>query len=322
MFPVLLTIGPVAISSLGVFSSLAFLFGSFVVWKRAREEHIDDEDIFDIIFVSLFGGIVFGRLLFIIFHLQKFGFDLGKWLSLSYSSEISWVGFLLGGMYMVSRACKKKKLNFFQFLDLSVLGVIVAHILYRFGQFFDGSYLGVQTDLFVGVPFPGVEGRLHPLQLYEILIFLVLYFIIKWLDRRYRLFNWYQDNRGNAKSGFLWHVYVLVVIVLSIGLDFISVRDTTMLMISLRQILLLFIGIGFGISFWMRAGNKINFFATADKLKSSAIRKPLGSEGPARRVRKKIQVGGSLNKKKVEPVRTTREILKSKKKRNFRKSAK
>jgi phosphatidylglycerol:prolipoprotein diacylglycerol transferase len=291
MFPVLFTLGPVAISSLGVFISLAFVFGSFVVWKRAREEHIDDEDVFDILFISLLGGVVGGRLLFVIFHFQRFGFDLSRWLNLSYSNEISWVGFLLGGMYMLSKVCKRKKIEVAQFLDVGVLGVIIAHIFYRFGQFFDGSYLGIVTSLPVGVNFPGVIGARHPLQLYEILVFVVVYFILKFSERRYRLFGWYQDSRGNAKPGFLWHVYVLILIVLSISLDFITDgRDTMLFFISLRQVILLFIGIGFGISFWMRAGNKLKlpliseFFS--DKPEAKPIRKPMASEAPKSRVRK------------------------------------
>ena len=61
MFPVLASIGGVAISSFGVFLLLAFLIGFFVVWRVIRLYDIDPEKIIDLSLIIFLGSIVGAR---------------------------------------------------------------------------------------------------------------------------------------------------------------------------------------------------------------------------------------------------------------------
>jgi len=232
MFPVILSIGPVTVSSLGLFFALAFIFGGFSVWRKAKEEHYEDDDIFDAIFLAFFGGIVGARLLYVLLHFSDFGFSLAKWINLEYSNGFTWLGFLFGVMYVLRLVAKKKKWSFYEFADISVYGIITAHLLIRIGQFLDGSYVGSQTSLPIGLVFPGLEGRRHPLPLYEIAILLFIYFLIKWLDKHYRLFTWYQNSRGEANPGFLWLTYLAFFSLFQFLFDYMAVREPVFWMFS------------------------------------------------------------------------------------------
>ena len=287
MFPVIASFGPFTISSLGLMMALAFLVGSFEIWKKSKEEHYEDDDIFDIIFLTFFGGLISGRLFHIMFHFSDFGFDLSKWLNLGYSNQISWLGFLFGLMYVLFLIHKRKKFNYFEFLDLSVFGMVLVHILIRIGQFLDGSYLGSVTSLPVGLIFPGETVARYPIQLFEVVILIGLFFYLKWLSSHYRLFSWYQDSRGKAHSGFLWLSYMVVVCVMFILFDFISERDVVLWIISIRQVIASLMLTVVLIMFWIRAGNKVelplisSIFNGTDDLKP--IRRPRDSVSNRRR---------------------------------------
>ncbi|MGI5827490.1 MAG: prolipoprotein diacylglyceryl transferase [Patescibacteria group bacterium] len=292
MFPVILAIGPITISSLGLFLTLAFFFGGFSVWRRAKEEHYEDDDIFDVIFLSFFGGIVGARLLHIFLNFPDFRFYLSRWFSLAYSNQFSWLGFLIGMMYVLFLLAKKRKWKFYEFADISVLGLISAQILLLIGQFLDGSYVGKQTGLPWGLEFPGLEGKRHPLPLYEIGILLVIYFLIKWLDKRYRLFSWYQNNRGEANPGFLWLTYLAIFSVSQFLIDYVSIRTTVFWIFSSYQIFLFFFILYIWLSFWVQAGNKISlpFQKKTSTAKSETspepIRPPIAELKPRARERR------------------------------------
>jgi phosphatidylglycerol:prolipoprotein diacylglycerol transferase len=280
MFPVVVAFGPFTISSIGLFIALAFVMGSFEIWKRAKEEHYEDSDIFDIVFLTFLGGLIGGRLFHILYNFGDFGFDIGRWLNLAYSNQIAWLGFVVGVMYMLYLVYKRKKFSYFEFLDVSVFGVIVAQVLVRVGQFLDGSYLGSVTVWPIGLHFPGVEGGRFPVQLIEVVVLIGLFFYLRWLNKHYRLFSWYQDSRGKAHPGFLWLVYMGSLCVLYFGLDFITERETVLWMFSVRQFVCVVLAGVVWLMFWLRSGRRINTSFLSNLVDSDdvkPIRKPRSS---------------------------------------------
>lgn len=254
-----MSLGPITISSIGFFLFLSFLLGSFLFWRKAKEEHFDDADIFDLIFLTLIVGIIGARLFYILINLDKFGFNIGRWFNLNFDNGFSWLGFLIGYMYVLKGVCKHKKWNFFEIADLSVFGIVLGQIFYRFGQFLDGSYLGKTTNLPIGFIFPGQNIARHAVTLYEILFLIILYLILKKFEKSYRFFSWYQTDRGEARAGFLWLSYLLTLVGFNIGLDFLfETRTLIFWVISLNQIILILILIAIIFTFWLRAGNEFN----------------------------------------------------------------
>jgi phosphatidylglycerol:prolipoprotein diacylglycerol transferase len=200
----------VAVSSLGVFSVLAFLAGLFLIWRRGKEEGLDEETVLDTAFLGLLMGLVVGRAIFIMEHWPDFGSEIGRWIDLRHFGGFSFFGAALGAWVVLFFTSREKKWNFWSVSDLAVFGLIGAQILVRIGQFLDGSYLGIPTELPLGLPFSGAEGKRFPVQLAEIGFLLLVYFWLKRLEKQYRSFVWYQDKRGETRPGFLTLTYGLV----------------------------------------------------------------------------------------------------------------
>ena len=192
-------------------------------------------------------------------NIDKFGLYLGRWLNLAFDNGFSWIGFVLGFMYVLKVVSTHKKWQMFEIADLSVFGIIIAQIFFRIGQFLDGSWIGKVTFSPLGLNFPGVEGARHPLSLYEIPVLFIIYFLLTWLEKRYRFFTWYQNDRGEAKPGFLWQTYIILLLSESFVLDWVfDKRNVILWIISLRQIILFILFLIAIFIFWLQAGHSIN----------------------------------------------------------------
>lgn len=241
-------------SSLGLFSFLAFLGGLFLVWRRGKDEGLDEEKLLDVAFVGLLVGILTGRLLFVLEHWPDFGLTIGRWLDFTHYGGLSFLG-VAGGVWLVlGIASHQKKWNFWAVSDLAVFGVIWAQILVRIGQFLDGSYLGRTTDLPIGVGMVGAEGNRFPTQLIEAGFLILVFLWLRRLEKQYRLFIWYQDKRGEAKPGFLVLTFGLVYGLFRFGLAFFRSPSVYWVGLSLDQWVSLGAVLVIGGLFWGRMG--------------------------------------------------------------------
>lgn len=258
MFPVLFAFDPITITTIGVLLIFSFFLGGFFIWRRAKQEHIEDGDIFDLIFLSSFIGLVGARVGYIISHFAEFGISVRNWIDPVGSHGISWFGFLIGFMIGVALICNRKKWEYFEIADMAVVGVIVSQILLRIGQFFDSSFVGANTNLPWGLPFPGFDGRQHPLSLYEIPFLFFLIWLVRYFDKHYRLYTWYCNGRSDAKPGFLWLSYLFFLSLFHIFLDFTLIRQPILFFFSFRQILLLGMLLITIFLFWKQTGNEFS----------------------------------------------------------------
>lgn len=205
MLPTLIQLGPLAITSLGFCLFLAFFTAAFLIWQKGREENFDPEPLMDSVVLTTLTALVGARIVFLLFSRQSltFFFNLFKVPGFSYFGAF-WFGF-----FFLVYFCQRQKWNFFKLLEVYIFGLLPAQILIRFGNFLDGSFYGRETSLPWGIKFPGLDQPVHPLNLYEIFFLLGLYYLVRRLERQYRLFDWYKDKRGEAQAGFLFLVYLL-----------------------------------------------------------------------------------------------------------------
>src|SRR3989338_2744259 len=97
MLPVLFSFGPVKIYTFGIFLVLAFFWAAFILWKNIRLSSYKEDDIFDGMFISLIGGLVIGRLVYVILNFSSFGIDLLKFILINGYPGISLAGVIVGG---------------------------------------------------------------------------------------------------------------------------------------------------------------------------------------------------------------------------------
>ena len=120
MYPVAVQVGPITIFSFGLLLGVGFLLFTFLVFRSICKQYLDEEKVFDVIFLSTISGILGARAFYIIEHFDLFGLNFLYWVLINAKP-----GFSLWGGVGVSLAVflitvKNRKLPQFQLLDIFV----------------------------------------------------------------------------------------------------------------------------------------------------------------------------------------------------------
>lgn len=212
---------------------MAILFASFAFWKKAREEHYEEEQVIDMILLTLLFGLVGARLVHIILNFGEFGLNIFYYLSLFSKPGYSWIGFYLGALYVLVRQSNLHKYDIFKTLDMAVIGLSLAKALLNLAVFLSGSAQGLVTKLPVGVVFPNTYEPRHPLGLYGFLLWLVVFVILWKLEGKYRRFVWYQKYKGDSLPGFLFFAYLIASGIIGSALSLLSQSNNFVLGINI-----------------------------------------------------------------------------------------
>lgn len=184
MYPVLLNLGNLQVSSFGFFLAIGIFFGGFAVWRIARGYEMDAEKILDLIFLTLGAAFISARVVYILANITVFDsvskvFFLNKYPGLSF-----WGGFT-GGLLALVRLCKKNervlsfenKISLLQAGDFGIVGFFLAAFFTEIGCLLGGCGSGIGTNLFFGVVQIGLIGKRLPVQFFEGSIFLLCFFV-------------------------------------------------------------------------------------------------------------------------------------------------
>ena len=162
--------------------ALSFLWGAFVAYKKATEAHFEDVQVLDAILSAGFWSVVFGRLSYVLLNYRIFWNNWPRILFLKNYPGLDHWGLLLGIVLAVYLATKNKKQRFFDWFDFAMLGLVGGMSVY-----FGGVALGTLSLVSVG-------GAIVSLAM----------FIYLWrAEKVYRTYDWYKNNKTQAKSGFL-----------------------------------------------------------------------------------------------------------------------
>ena len=193
--------GAIAISILnldiywyGIILAVAFIVGQLVAFGIAKKEYPKDtsiaEHLYELAFWTLICGILGARLYYVILSLDFYSSHIAEIFMLNHGG-LSIHGGIIGGLLGGGFYCKSHHLNFLKYADLYALGLPIAQAIGRWGNFFNSEAFGLPTTLPWGIYIPPNSRPLlyefneffHPTFLYEflwnILIFLILYFIVK-----------------------------------------------------------------------------------------------------------------------------------------------
>ena len=176
----------------GVVMAIAVLTGVFFsnyVRKKCYPE-ISENDFFDVLFYSVISAFIGARLYYCLFSFSYYSNHLSEIFDFR-QGGLSIHGGLLFGFLVGITVAKFKKLPILKFLDLSVLGIILAQAIGRWGNFFNSEAFGRPTEIFCKLYIPISYRPLeyinyeyfHPTFLYEsildVIVFLILFFVIK-----------------------------------------------------------------------------------------------------------------------------------------------
>ena len=171
MLPVLLDLKFIKIYTFGVFLVLGFFWSAFLLWRNIRLTSYKEEDVFDGLFFSLFGGLFIGRLVYVVLNFNDFGFDILKFILINGYPGISLIGAILGGIFTLFGFFGLKKIDFSEIIDYFISPLFVALVFGKLGSFFSGADVGAKTTFFLKIRYASFEGLRHLTAFYEAVFF-------------------------------------------------------------------------------------------------------------------------------------------------------
>ncbi len=213
MYPILFSFGPVTIYAFGFFIGLAFFLFSFIAFRRLKELGLKEESIFDLLILSSIAG------------------SLGIWLllaleSFAFKTTSFWAGltpFLLTAFYFG----KKNKWDFWAVFDELAFAICPFAILFYLGLFLDGSLVGSPTAMPWGIFPPGSLVKSHPVAVFAMVAYLLIWLILLRIERDWRTWRWYKSKR----KGFIFFTFLLLALLTSLSLAFLTLNDLYYLLI-------------------------------------------------------------------------------------------
>lgn len=193
MLPILFEVGSVSIYAWGFALSLAILIGTVIAMRLARSVNIDSDVILDLVIVLVVGGVLGARLFYV------FVYEPARFLANPLEIFAIWrgglvyYGALIGGFIAGSWYISKKKLPFWKLADLFSIPLALGYGIVRIGCFSNGCCYGKETESWVGVVFPflnGIESLEHltryPTQLFSSALGFGLFGLLLFLWKRKR----------------------------------------------------------------------------------------------------------------------------------------
>ncbi len=189
------------VKSYGLMIAIGILVAASLLLKRGKERGYDEDSLLNLIILTVIGGVVGGKLLFIITEFKSILEDPSILLNFGYGFVV--YGALIVGAFTIYLYCKNKDWKVFEILDLVTPGLAIAQGFGRIGCFLAGCCYGRETNLSIGVEVPinslapaGIH--LHPTQIYSSIFDFLLGFFLLYYSRK------------EKKSGKVVSMYLII----------------------------------------------------------------------------------------------------------------
>ena len=200
MYPTLIKFGSFEITTFGLMMFLAFVAAGWVLSRQFKRYGLTDDAASSMVMAAAIGGIVGAKIYYAILFRD--------WHLLFDRAGLVWYGGMIGGFLACSWLVWRKKLDYLTVADAAAPALAIGYALGRIGCFLVGDDYGRPTDAWFGVAFPkgappttAYELRkfgapvdpaipdyqvlsVHPTQLYETGMALIMFVVLMWLNRR------------------------------------------------------------------------------------------------------------------------------------------
>src|SRR3989338_1080553 len=188
--PVLFELGPFEVRYYGLFYALGFIIAYLMLphLAKIRNINLSKDDAADFILYLLIGIVAGARLVYVIVYNPLFYFSSPAEIIKLWHGGLSFHGGFLGAIIASYFFCRKKKIEFYDLADITVVPAALALSLGRIGNFINAELYGRIADVSWCVDYSQNQyvadvpsGCRHPSQIYESLknffIFAALWFI-------------------------------------------------------------------------------------------------------------------------------------------------
>ena len=137
----------------GMLIAVGMILGiSFVVLESRRRSQ-EPNLYLGMILASMAVGVVGARLFYVVFNWPLYHGNIREMANI-HSGGLSFYGAIFGGAAGGALFCKIKKLQFTKMADTACIGLLIAQIIGRWGDFFNRESFGEYTDSYLAMPLP------------------------------------------------------------------------------------------------------------------------------------------------------------------------
>jgi prolipoprotein diacylglyceryltransferase len=173
MLPVIIKTNFLTLYTYGIFAVLALFWFLYLAWKYIRITKHREEEVFDIILIAGAIGLFFGRLFYMLFHLDlmvKKGVIVFFAVHL-YPGLHGMSALVFGGIAMLAFLTRGKKYTGAEILAYLTPAILVASAILSFGSIFAGTDVGLVTNFPIRIKYALYDGLRHIPGLYEGIVF-------------------------------------------------------------------------------------------------------------------------------------------------------
>jgi phosphatidylglycerol:prolipoprotein diacylglycerol transferase len=190
MYPDLLQIGPVTLSSLWFFIGLGFFAALIIINQLVKKNRLKLHFLAEHSLAIFFGGLLASRIFYIARNLSYFfaDFNANKFLQLFYvwDKGLSVWGAVTGIVLSLYWFCRKEGEDYLKWLDVFSISILFALTFGNVGAFLDGRNYGIETSLPWGVIIRNsiFAVPIHPVQIYAAIYCGILTIVLMQLFNR------------------------------------------------------------------------------------------------------------------------------------------
>jgi len=187
--PIAFYLGSLPIRWYGVMMALAFMAGLWTATLRARRVNVAGEIVSDITLWVMLGGILGARFVYVTTY-WKTEFAGGPFseVFMVQHGGLVYYGGLIGSTLAAVIYILWEKLPLWKILDIFAPSIALGSVFGRIGCLLNGCCYGRACDLPWAIHFPAEHethgAAVHPTEIYDALLNLVLYVFLAWLFRR------------------------------------------------------------------------------------------------------------------------------------------
>lgn len=194
MDPIFLNIGSFTIRWYGVMAALGFLLGLTLIQLNRKYAKLSSDQVTNIVMLGMISGVIGARIFYVVQNWNYYSSNPASIIRIDQGGLVFYGGFILAFILIVFYLRKFCRADVIRTLDVMAPALAAAHSLGRIGCFLNGCCYGKPAQIFWAAAYPaGSEPyqkygnlTLHPVQIYEAVLNIVLASVLFYLARKCR----------------------------------------------------------------------------------------------------------------------------------------
>ena len=210
MSPVIFSLGNFSLRWYGVLAALGFLSALFLMQINRKHARLSSDQVTNIVMTGMLSGVIGARIFYVVQNWSYYKLHPEAIIRIDQGGLVFYGGFILALFLLIFYIRKFCRTDVVRVLDIMAPALPAAHALGRIGCFFNGCCYGKPAQIFCAVSYPpGSEPfkhygpmPLHPVQLYEAVLNIILSLLLWWILRKY-------GKRGVTMAAYIFAYGIL-----------------------------------------------------------------------------------------------------------------